>query len=112
LWREEGKGRHTFPPTSKLHADLLVHVLSQVEDVFFLWPLAIAGVSTATAFVSASRAASSSAVFTFELLAFWLPLPAVEGLVVEGKEKDETMKRGTQTSTATPSSSMLTSFRH
>lgn len=51
----------TFTPTSKLHGDLLVHVFTQIENVFLLWPLAL---STCVA------APSSSATSTASVLAW------------------------------------------
>jgi hypothetical protein len=57
----EGRaGRHTFAPTVELDADLLVHVLAQIEDVLLLGPLLVAASSTAAS-TAAAMATSSVA---------------------------------------------------
>ena len=56
--------RH-LPPTREFDADLLVHVLAQVEDIFFLWAIAVTARMASTPFMSSSPRTSTTAMLSY-----------------------------------------------
>jgi hypothetical protein len=72
------KGKQTFPSTSKLHRDLLIHILPQIQNVLLLgsFPLPpsiyMAASSSFMIASSASSTTASRAATSAAMLAAWL----------------------------------------